>query len=952
MPKRVVRLYDTVSVPALDKSPEKVKFINDNFFGPKRTSSLMVKVAATHAGMITKNNGFYLPDRMASGAGSMLLPFPKPILLHHDSHKDAIGRIVSAEYVNTSNSLLQHDSKFKDFTDPKVSFFAKLNLIDALLQDGHLQNDSFQGLGYLSVVAKITDPDAIQKIADDRYMTVSIGASTDKAVCSICKVDWVDEGPCEHRPGQMYDEKPAFIIAGNLTYEELSFVNSPADPFARVIEVQNSSEDIQRIEFEKSEDDNLVDAEAQIYLITDDQHFAANLLENKEGESTAEAVKNLLQEVEESSEEDVEVEAKEDDSKVNDEDGAINVGGRHQHLKDAPTGEHYNCVDDELPGDHMHTEDNSSGLHFHYVGDATSGKHKHDGKNPMGVHEHPEREEDDNIDKEASGTDNIDGDSEEDAAHRSPSAGSYSGTSKKKKKKKMKNSMEEDTVEKEIKQEKTDATEEELTENKLETKEEIKEDSVEINASNTEDEEGNAEVIDKTEEEEIVSEEKIEDESEESTEEPAEKEEPTEEIVDESETEEKIEDVEEEKEEVEIKDASEILSALALTDIVDAEKLTTKIKEAYDFFTDKQVTEAVEEIQIGASKEGFEDINDNIFLLIQRVLGIIEDRDFDADAMYVEFEKTLDEADASDAKLSTSARKKLPNSAFCGPNRSFPIPDCAHVAAAHQLVDEAKVTAAAKSRILTCASRKAKALGCGKDKVEVKPKIDETQETQTETQELTCDTFKALSNEQVETVDKWVQAEKEERELVSEEVITDTEELETLKEREETLVAEKDELRAQLSALRSELKDVYGECADLEDAKADLLEKLHTERAQRLCDLRVLTGEIKDQGELEQKLEEEVEKASEVVEQGLKDISSKVNLYEIFDKVDDGMSNKPEGTVEDPTLSNNEEKQEPDSRIKIREHYRKLLASKGQRDADSYKNLVLRSGLVPTNFKF
>lgn len=82
----------------------------------------------------------------------------------------------------------------------------------------------------------------------------------------------------------------------------------------------------------------------------------------------------------------------------------------------------------------------------------------------------------------------------------------------------------------------------------------------------------------------------------------------------------------------------------------------------------------------------------------------------------------LDGATSADAKLSTAQRKKLQSSTFCGPNRSFPVPDCAHVTAARRLIGRANVGASTKSRILACVSRKAKSLGCdaskGKDEQE------------------------------------------------------------------------------------------------------------------------------------------------------------------------------------------------------------------------------------------
>jgi len=74
-----------------------------------------------------------------------------------------------------------------------------------------------------------------------------------------------------------------------------------------------------------------------------------------------------------------------------------------------------------------------------------------------------------------------------------------------------------------------------------------------------------------------------------------------------------------------------------------------------------------------------------------------------------------------DAKLSTKQRKRLPDSAFCGPNRSFPVPDCAHVTAARRLIGRYKGPGS-KKRIKACIERKAKALGCDKDNKDNKSK--------------------------------------------------------------------------------------------------------------------------------------------------------------------------------------------------------------------------------------
>lgn len=66
------------------------------------------------------------------------------------------------------------------------------------------------------------------------------------------------------------------------------------------------------------------------------------------------------------------------------------------------------------------------------------------------------------------------------------------------------------------------------------------------------------------------------------------------------------------------------------------------------------------------------------------------------------------------AKLSTKKRKSLPDSAFCGPGRSFPVNDCAHYTAALRLLNRSKYSEATKKKIRACVNRKGKAMGCVK----------------------------------------------------------------------------------------------------------------------------------------------------------------------------------------------------------------------------------------------
>lgn len=215
-----------------------------DFMGNTGTAPLIVKIAATHSGLVTGNNTFYLPDKMRKGTDTWISQYPKPVLVHHDKASDAVGRVVRAEYVDLAP---EHVTVFSDarilsdlnqFKAGHLTKKSELQFIrDVLIKSEVLKDKNYQGLGYIQLVAAITDPDAIQKIRDGRYLTGSISASTDAAVCSVCEIDWISDGKCDHSPGEIYDGIPAFIIAGNFEYEEYSWVNSPADAHSSVMEL-------------------------------------------------------------------------------------------------------------------------------------------------------------------------------------------------------------------------------------------------------------------------------------------------------------------------------------------------------------------------------------------------------------------------------------------------------------------------------------------------------------------------------------------------------------------------------------------------------------------------------------------------------------------------------------------------------------------------------------------
>jgi len=203
-------LIDNIPVTLKFRDEKKKSILLDSKQEVKSGYSLICEVNATHAGTLI-NNRIYPPESMKKGIRTWTSPYKKPVLTNHDDTKDPIGRVISGKYIHNPNGM--------DITNYKP-----------ILRES-------EGYGYQRLTIKITDAEAIQKILDGRYETVSVRMSSDHCFCSICNCDWSgSDGPCEHVPGTKYDNKLAYITTGDLTYKELSFVNIPADEYAGVKE--------------------------------------------------------------------------------------------------------------------------------------------------------------------------------------------------------------------------------------------------------------------------------------------------------------------------------------------------------------------------------------------------------------------------------------------------------------------------------------------------------------------------------------------------------------------------------------------------------------------------------------------------------------------------------------------------------------------------------------------
>lgn len=91
------------------------------------------------------------------------------------------------------------------------------------------------GSAFVRLQVAITDPVAIEKIKDKRYLTGSVGGRAGKAICSISGEDLARVTESGKPPvsrfkrGQVYKGKLAYVDMQDIAFKEYSFVNQPAD---------------------------------------------------------------------------------------------------------------------------------------------------------------------------------------------------------------------------------------------------------------------------------------------------------------------------------------------------------------------------------------------------------------------------------------------------------------------------------------------------------------------------------------------------------------------------------------------------------------------------------------------------------------------------------------------------------------------------------------------------
>lgn len=194
------RLTETFSFKI--DSPNQLKQITESTGSQEY---LLPRIEAIHAGS-TRNHNHYLAEKLKgdpvkkTGVYSWTHPYAKPVIYNHDTNTAATGRVEQAAYTEYTQA----------------------------------------GKPGIIIIPKITDPDAIQALKDGRLLTVSVGATTDSIICSITGKDIMKEGFTGYEKGQYYDGKLCEWIIGDIWFDEVSWVNVPADQTAQVVDLQTS----------------------------------------------------------------------------------------------------------------------------------------------------------------------------------------------------------------------------------------------------------------------------------------------------------------------------------------------------------------------------------------------------------------------------------------------------------------------------------------------------------------------------------------------------------------------------------------------------------------------------------------------------------------------------------------------------------------------------------------
>ena len=219
-----------------------MSIITDPKFKDSQTEALMLYIVASHSD-VPINERLYTRYEFSTAVDTWIEPFQKPVLLHHEDHVDAVGRVVEQYYIQSEDWQV----KSKQITGKTIKF---------------PKNQS----GAVLLKAYITDAEQIDKIKKGIYTTVSVGMKQEKLLCSYCGKD-IHE--CPHIPGEKIDNETVYYVPQKISFQEVSFVNKPADKYAGIVLIEDTTIDeaMKNIKKEVMVEDKVVNSD----LIVDNE---------------------------------------------------------------------------------------------------------------------------------------------------------------------------------------------------------------------------------------------------------------------------------------------------------------------------------------------------------------------------------------------------------------------------------------------------------------------------------------------------------------------------------------------------------------------------------------------------------------------------------------------------------------------------------------------------------
>lgn len=316
------------------------------------------------------------------------------------------------------------------------------------------------------------------------------------------------------------------------------------------------------------------------------------------------------------------------------------------------------------------------------------------------------------------------------------------------------------------------------------------------------------------------------------------------------------------------------------------------------------------------------------------------------------------EVDSADAKLSSEARNKLSGKSFCGPDRSFPVPDCAHVTAAKRLIGRAKVSDSTKSKIMACVNKKAKSLGCGGSEDSISELIKSTIDRRAKAfgcSDTAQEVIKDL--DQVKTAVKIVETKFALDALKS----LDKDEFSKIYNSVTEVAKEFGISVSDTSTVETQLEDTKARLADIEimlanadkqrDAADERYKAIRIEYKELFSDHKEIYRLLDSKDEIVDNLVEKIVKILGILKPGV-DLTDKsiknihllldsLDLSSLESKLNDGLTHRQVNIVDDPTLLVGDSKTSSTGKLapfekKVVDQYKKLIADSNKVTADKW----------------